>query len=376
MRVLIDINHPADIHLFKNFVWIMQRRGHDILFTTRRKEITTILLDKYGFKYILFGKNYKSLIGKSFGLFKYDIQLFNITRKYDPDIIINSNSIYACHVSYILGKKHIAFVDTDNAKKQIALYKPFAQTVVTPSCIPNIFGIRQIKYDGYHEIAYLHPNYFAPDTSIVDILGVKKNEKYIILRFVSWNASHDFGHSGLTLENKRRVVREFSKYAKVFISSESELPNDLKKYQISIIPEKMHDALFYATLLYGESATMASECAVLGTPSIYLDNVGRRYTDEEEKKYNLVFNYTESLEDQEKSIKKGIELLNTQNNEKVFKKRCQKMFSDKIDVTAFMVWFIKNYPESVRIMKGNPGEIEKRFHGVNPEYQERFKQDI
>jgi hypothetical protein len=37
------------------------------------------------------------------------------------------------------------------------------------------------------------------------------------------------------------------------------------------------------------------------------------------------------------------------------------MLRDKIDVTAFMVWFIENYPDSVNIMK------------ENPEYQDRFR---
>jgi len=39
----------------------------------------------------------------------------------------------------------------------------------------------------------------------------------------------------------------------------------------------------------------------------------------------------------------------------------QKMLKDKIDVTAFMVWLIKNYPKSAKIMR------------ENPDYQERFK---
>ena len=37
-----------------------------------------------------------------------------------------------------------------------------------------------------------------------------------------------------------------------------------------------------------------------------------------------------------------------------FQRRRQKMLSDKIDVTAFLVWFIENYPESAKIMKENP----------------------
>jgi len=112
--------------------------------------------------------------------------------------------------------------------------------------------------------------------------------------------------------------------------------------------------------LYGESATMASECAVLGTPSIYLDDVGRGYTDEEERKYNLVFNYSESDSDQKLSIKKGVEILQDKNLKPIWKKRRQKMLADKIDITAFMVWFVENYPKSKKIMKENP-DFQYRF---------------
>jgi len=30
------------------------------------------------------------------------------------------------------------------------------------------------------------------------------------------------------------------------------------------------------------------------------------------------------------------------------------MLSEEIDVTAFMVWFFENYPESVQMMSKNP----------------------
>jgi hypothetical protein len=163
---------------------------------------------------------------------------------------------------------------------------------------------------------------------------------------------------------KRKAVKEFSKYAKVFITSERELSPDLKPYQIKIPPEKMHDALAYATLLYGESATMASEGAALGTPAIYVDNEGRGYTDEEENKYGLVFNFTESIEDQELSIRKGVTLLKTPDIKHIWKKKRERMLSEKIDVTAFMVWFIENYPESAKIMKKDP-DYQYRFQSTD-----------
>ncbi len=37
------------------------------------------------------------------------------------------------------------------------------------------------------------------------------------------------------------------------------------------------------------------------------------------------------------------------------------MLADKIDVTAFMVWFVENYPASVKVMQENPDETQKQF---------------
>jgi len=60
------------------------------------------------------------------------------------------------------------------------------------------------------------------------------------------------------------------------------LPDELKKYQIKIAPHRIHDAMAFASLIFGESATMVSEGAILGIPAIYLDNTGRHYTREQE----------------------------------------------------------------------------------------------
>ena len=54
-------------------------------------------------------------------------------------------------------------------------------------------------------------------------------------------------------------------------------------------------------------------------------------------------------------------LLSQQNLKEVFRVRRLKTLSEKIDVTAFLVWFIENYPKSKNVM------IE------NPNYQNNFK---
>ena len=77
------------------------------------------------------------------------------------------------------------------------------------------------------------------------------------------------------------------------------------------------------------------------------------------KKYNLIECF--KPEEQEKAIKAGLQILKNDESNNEWNEKRNKLLSSKIDVTVFMVWFIENYPESVKIMK------------ENPEYQERFK---
>jgi len=164
----------------------------------------------------------------------------------------------------------------------------------------------------------------------------------------------------MTLKNKIEAVIAFSDHAKVFISSELPLPSELEPYRFPLPPGLMHHAMAFASLIFGESATMVSEGAMLGIPGIYLDNTGRLYTRELQEKYGMVFNYSESPEDQLKAIQKGVELLTTPNIKEQWQLKRQKMLREKIDVTAFLVWFIENYPGSVQVMKDNP-EYQWRF---------------
>ena len=202
------------------------------------------------------------------------------------------------------------------------------------------------------EICYLHPNYFKAEKEDLKKYGIDVDNKYTVIRFVSWNANHDIGHYGISYDNKINAVNEFLKYGNVYISTEQALPKPLERYKLKIPPEIIHNLVAFASLYYGESATMASEAAILGTPAIYIDNQGRGYTDEQQDKYGLVFNYSESIKDQELSINKGVSILKSKNY--YFKQRSQLMLRDKLDITSFIYWFIENYPNSFKTMKTNP----------------------
>ena len=365
-----------------------------MLFTCREKECTLDLLKAYRLNYISFGKPFQTTAGKILGLLKFNYKMLRVLLRFRPDITLGHSSMYAAQASWLLGIPHISVEDTGNME-QIRLYKPFTKAILVPDSFHLNLGSRQIPYPGNHELAYLHPSRYkridewtiddctikglgdSVDTSIspssivqssIPVIShssiVHSSIPFSLLRFVAWHASHDHGHKGISHENKKKAIEAFSKFGNVYISSEGPLPTDLEPYRLKIPPEQMHDAIAAAALLYGESATMASEAAVLGVPAICLDNTGRCYTREEEEKYGLVFNFTESEVDQQKSIQKGVELLSAPGILAEWQTRRQKMLSDKIDVTAFLKWFVENWPESMKIMKENP-DYPNRFNPGN-----------
>ena len=343
MRILIDINHPAHVHYFRNFYRIMTAMGHEILVVSRNKEIEHNLLDLYGIPFVSRGKGRTGKYSKFFYLIYADLKLLWHALQFRPDVFLNFLHPYPSHVAKLLGKASLVFSDTEHAALHHKLTVPFATKVLTPACYRRDLGKKQVRFNSYMELSYLHPHYFEPDPSVLEILNLRETDAFVIIRFVSWAAAHDFGHTGLTLENKRKVVMQLSKHAKVFISSEGKLPEDLEGFRINVPFDKMHDALYYCSLLFGESATMASEAAVLGTPSVFLDNDGRGYTDDQEIKYGLVNNFTESAEDQDRALHRALELIQDKGSKKKYREVRKALLANCVDTTRFMIEEVLKY---------------------------------
>lgn len=358
MKILIDIGHPAHVHYFRNLAELFVREGSDVLFTTRDKEVAVKLLNHFGLKYVNFGKPFKSRIGKLWGLFWFTLRLFMVALRFKPDVYLNATQ-YSAFVAWLFRKPHISLEDTFNSE-QVRLFLPFTSVVLTGDYNHPDLGRKQITYSGYQELAYLHPLRFKPDPRIKSDLGIGPNERYIILRFIAWKASHDFGSRRLTLEQKGELIRELEKAAVVFIASEADLPVEFTKYRLNVPPHKIHDVLAFASLYVGEGATMASECAMLGTPAIYINQQNVFTIRDQERQYALINNYR----DFSGIIEKSLELLGTNNLKEKYAQKRDQMLADKIDVTAFLVWFVERYPESLRTMR------------KNPEYQLKFKASV
>ena len=338
MRILFDIGHPKDVNVFRNVIKLLEKKGHDIKIVARAKENAEQLLNEYGLDYDVC-RYYNHISGKIIGILAIDIILYRIARKFKPDAFVSPASPYSAHVSRLLRKPHLAFPDTEIANFVIKLMLPFTDEIYTSSSFYLDLGKKHKRFDSYFELAYLHPKYFKPDKEVIK--KYELNDDYIILRLSALASHHDIGASGFSFRNENELksyIEKLEEYGRVILISETNKWPLIKKYQLKIDPKDFHQLLFFAKMYIGEGATMASESAILGVPSIYVSSTRRGYLDELEAKYGLVF----SISDKNKAFEKATELLKNNNIKNIWALKREKMIDEKLDPVDFMVNCIEN----------------------------------
>jgi hypothetical protein len=356
MNILFDIGHPAHVHLFRNAITELQKRGHKVIVTVKQIESAEALLRLYGIEYISIGKKYDSVIFKGLAQLRYNLEVYRIARKAKIDLAVGS-SITIAHVS-TLHKMKAIILDDDDPDAVILFARfahPFADCILSPDALKkHRTREKDITYKGSHELFYLHPRYFRPDESIMDEAGLKKGEVFFILRFVSGKAYHDVGEKGITREQKVKLIELLEPYGKVLLTTERDPEPELSQYQLKLSPDRIHHLMYYARLFIGDSQTMTSEAAILGTPAVKCNSFAHRLSlpNMLEDDYGLCYSFHPS--EFELFIAKIEELLATPSLKEAWAVRRDRFLKETIDPTALLVWFIENYPLSRSMLKKDP----------------------
>ncbi len=358
MKYLFHLGHPAHFHLFKNVIATLKEDGNDVFILIKKKDVLEDLLIESGleFQNILPDGRKDSFLSIGLGLLKQDWSVLNFCRKHRPDLLIGSSTSIA-HVGKLLKIPSLVLGEDDTEIVPIfaKLTYPFATTIMSPRiCNNGKWNEQSVKYEGYHELAYLHPNNFSPDKSIAQKY-VDTSGPYFLVRFAKLDAHHDVGISGINDKLALRLVQMLEKAGKVYITSERKFNNELEPYRLNIKAIDIHHVMAFASLYIGDSQTMAAEAGVLGVPFIrFNDFVGKiGYLNELENEYKLGFGIKSNEEALLfKTITQFIEQDNTKD-EWMSKKKA--MLADKIDVAKFITEFIQNYPDSVSNYRELPG---------------------
>ena len=266
MRYIFELNHPKHYYQFKYVMRILKEHGHECLVLARDKDVLLDVLKEENVPYEIFGRHGKKMSEKVLGTFSIIRNYKHIVTRFKPDVIVSKASFYGCYCAKKCGCKSVIFPDSEVVKVTNKYVVPLVTKVVTPNSFGLDYGKKHVRINGFFEDCYLAPSVFVPDARVLEQYGMEK--PYAVFRFVGWFANHDVGNNGFTHEQKMQMVHEVGKHMKVYISSEKPLPEELKHCRLPVPASMIHHVLAFADLYLGDSQTMATEAALLGTPAI------------------------------------------------------------------------------------------------------------
>jgi uncharacterized protein len=356
MKYLFFFVHPSKFHVFRHTINHLLDKGHQVDIFITSKDILEDLVIQEGWKYKnIFpeGRKIKGVppyISSGINFIRTIYRLFKYTKGRMYDLFITDDLLV--YIGKWKKTPSIVFCDDDlSIAKHFALVLSKASFILSPDITDcGKYNNKKISFPGYKELAYLHPNHFLPEISVIKTFNPELTP-YFIIRLVSLKAYHDVGMMGITNDQVFRLITLLETKGKVFISAERELPAELERYRLIIKPEKIPNVLYYAQIFVGDSQTMTSEAALLGTPAFRCNDFAGKISVMEEKeiKYGLSFNFSPS-KFEEMVLKIGT-FLDKENLKVSFREKRDKMLCDKIDLSSFMIWLFENYPDSVEEVK-------------------------
>ena len=276
MRILVDLNHPVDVNFFKNAIALLAKQhgcSIEITLQPRGKLVPILQRELPDYHFTPIGMFRKSMAAKVLGLACRFPRFLNHVRRGKYDVVMSFGGTGICHATYILRKPSVIFDDDIEFGIGFYPYKPFATRLVMPAHIP-VRGKNVVKYKGFKELAYLHPNYFKANEGALQEYGLRPGE-YVFVREVS-KISMNYAH--LETGQLAEVCRHLRTLGlKVILSLEDKSLTDRFASDCIILQEPVTDiySLMHSALLTVSSGdTMARESCLTGTPVIY---TGGRY---------------------------------------------------------------------------------------------------
>jgi predicted glycosyltransferase len=356
MKILVYLGHPAHFHNYKISIKEWQSNGNEVFILIKKKDVLEELLlsEEFRFWNILSEGRSDTKMGIFLGTLKRTLALFTFCVKHKPDILTGT-SVENSFVGAIL-RIPVVNINEDDAAV-VPLYAklsyPLANVILNPNvCNSGKWNKKAIKYNSLHELAYLHPDHFSPNRSIVDKY-FDSNKNYFLIRFAKLTAHHDIGKTGISNDIAQQIIDILQPLGEVYITSERQLEKQFEPFRINIAPKDIHHIMAFTKLFIGDSQTMAAEAGVLGIPFIrFNDFVGQiGYLNELELSYKLgVGIKTSEIEKIYSTIQKLAKQSDIYEENRI---RQMKLLNDKFNFQKFLSWFISTYPVSYKVIKKN-----------------------
>lgn len=336
-KAFFDLNHPADFHFFKHLMNWMIEQGYVLKIVARDKECLHILLEDAGFSYTSRGSGLHSLPGKYLYAFWVLTLLFIKLVRFRPNVCLGLSSPYLAVVSRLLKIKCVSYDDTDDNPRLLPLIKQ-SSYLLSPGNYPHKFHSYHFRLPSLKELAYLHPAHFQH----------KQEQQTVFFRITRTDSIHHSTDSVLDEKQVFRKMQELSVNQNILLSSELDLKLEKRHYIQPANPVRIHKDLANSKVFWSNSATMAAEAAVLGVPAIFVSAEKFAYISELEE-YGLLYYY--HPDNLVPSLEKIDSILAGNPSSNYFRDARERLLRDKMDMTAFLIWFIDQLPDSARIIE-------------------------
>ncbi|WP_052360250.1 DUF354 domain-containing protein [Solidesulfovibrio alcoholivorans] len=271
MNILVDLGHPGHVHFFRHQIALWREKGHRVTLVSRDIPIVARLLAAYGLAATVVGTRRRGALGLGLELLERTAKLAPLLVRERIDVAAAIGGALTAPACRLAGRPCVVFDDTDTAGIENRISHPLAAVIATPAGYPRDLGSKQVRYDGLHELAYMHPARFTPDPAVAARYGFSPDAPYAVVRFSSWEAGHDLAARTASLAEKLALVAALQQKGKVLVVPEGDPPRELAALTPAIAPEDFHHLLALARCCVTEGATTASEACIRGVPSLYLN---------------------------------------------------------------------------------------------------------
>lgn len=271
MHVGIAARHPEHVRFFRHPIEELLDDGLDVRVYARESGPTTDLLDRYGLPYERLADEGTTTTGHLAGHAAYEARLLAAARRREAAVLASVGGRAITHLAPVAGARSVAFLDWSPGPVD-RLVGRLADVVCAPECIDDVPGSRRVRYPGCHELSYLHPDRFEPDPSAAARPGVDPDDRSFVLGFRDPDR-----RAGLDRPIAERVDERLAEYGSISYVREHAAPRtpELQRHAAdggtaTVPPAARPHVLAHADLCVGDSALLATEAAVLGTPAVLL----------------------------------------------------------------------------------------------------------
>jgi len=127
---------------------------------------------------------------------QYEWRLYRAARQINPDVMM-SIGVSCSSTSRHLSAQRVSFSSITYRRHVELRQYAVRRCRLYPQRFESDYGEKHVRYPGYHELAYLHPDEFGPNLTPCSPHGVDPDDRFCVVRFKSrWN-DIDHGEGGV-----------------------------------------------------------------------------------------------------------------------------------------------------------------------------------